>query len=86
VTRATQARLIITERYLDGMRQGLEGPALHRYINDGYSWGERRYHPYKVWLDVFKEMMGVGPTGQPRVTKEMVAAHRAIEAGQGVML
>lgn len=35
-----------------GRAQGLSGDALRRYVGEhGYPFGERRYWPYKVWLD-----------------------------------
>lgn len=86
MTRADESRRVIRERIKEGVELGMTDAALRRYVNDGYPYGVREYHPYQVWLRVFKEEMGIGPTGQPRVTKETIAAQEAINAGQGVML
>lgn len=90
MTRADESRRIIRQRITEGVELGMTDAALRRYVNEGYPYGEREYHPYEVWLRVFKEEMGTGPTGQPYKSKDEIARdearQKAIAAGQGVML
>ena len=30
---------------------------LRKALSDGYPWGERKMHPYRIWLSVSKEMV-----------------------------
>ena len=44
------------------------GEELRRLINAAYPFGERKYHPYKIWLDAVKEYVGLKSKqeGQPK--------------------
>ncbi|MEZ4865332.1 MAG: hypothetical protein R3C14_28745 [Caldilineaceae bacterium] len=37
---------------------GVEGAALRALISQAYPFGERRYHPYKIWLSEVKRVLG----------------------------
>lgn len=34
---------------------GLKGDELVAKVNEAYPFGERKYHPYKVWLEAMKD-------------------------------
>lgn len=43
---------------------GLDGPALRKHISTFYPFGERRFHPYKVWLSEVSKVLR-GATDNP---------------------
>jgi hypothetical protein len=44
------ANKAITKALEAGKAQGLEGAALEKYVRaNGYPFGERAMHPYKIW-------------------------------------
>ena len=61
---------------------GREHPNIRRLISEQYPFGERQYHPYKVWLSEMKRQLSgepvyvTGPKPRPYVPP----------AGQGEML
>ena len=41
----------IKEAIDEGLRAGLSGPELEKHVRaEGYPFGERAMHPYKIWL------------------------------------
>lgn len=48
------ARATIERVYNEGVTLGLAGDALKQHVNAAYPFGERAYHPYKIWLDEMK--------------------------------
>lgn len=36
-------------------------PLLRQRLRDAYPWGERKNHPYKIWLDEIKRQLGLKP-------------------------
>lgn len=34
--------------------EGKSEKEIRKALKDAYPWGERRYHPYKIWLDEIK--------------------------------
>lgn len=47
------ARSIIVKALQEGRAQGLAGKPLEKFVSERYPWGERRMHPYKIWLNEF---------------------------------
>lgn len=46
---------------------GKSKPEIDSALRDAYPFGERRYHPYKIWLDEIKRQRGVlHPIGHKR--------------------
>jgi hypothetical protein len=42
-----------------GKAQGLEGSALEKYVRaNGYPFGERAMHPYKIWCSEVNRVLG----------------------------
>ncbi len=48
------ARAHIATAKAEGEQQGLTGKALRDFVNGRYPFGERKYHPYKMWCDEMK--------------------------------
>lgn len=38
--------------------QGLDAIALRKAVSDAYPFGERKYHPYKIWLSEVNRQLG----------------------------
>ena len=53
-----EARAVIERAYGYGRMRGLEGTALRKHINAAYPFGERKYHPYKIWCDELNKQLG----------------------------
>ncbi len=51
-----QAREVI-KKVLDDTK-GADSAAIRKAISEAYPFGERRYHPYKIWLDEVKIQTG----------------------------
>ena len=48
--------------------EGLDEKAIKRALRDAYPLGERKYHPYKIWLDEIHRQRGTGKhAGKGRV-------------------
>lgn len=52
--------------------QGKTEKEIRKALRDAYPWGERRYHPYKIWCDEVKVQTGrkkrkqfIHPENQP---------------------
>lgn len=41
-------------------------PERRKALRESYPWGERAYHPYKVWCRVLREMTGRKKPPKPR--------------------
>jgi hypothetical protein len=54
------ARPIIREVLAE--TQGLSEKEIKAAIKDAYPFGERAYHPYKIWLDEVKKQRGIKKT------------------------
>ena len=55
---ARQSERVIGE-YLAGVKEGTERKAVQLGLRTMYPFGEKRYWPYKVWLEVMKEMLDI---------------------------
>jgi hypothetical protein len=44
-----EARPLVAQAIASGRASGLEGRALYLHVNRSFPWGERGYHPYKIW-------------------------------------
>jgi hypothetical protein len=38
--------------------KGADEQQVHKALSDAYPFGERKYHPYKIWLDEIAVQMG----------------------------
>ena len=54
---------VITEAIDSSIASGLNREAMIRVINDSYPFGQRKQHPYKVWLDVREELLAKFDSG-----------------------
>lgn len=52
---------------------GADRETLRRLVSEAYPFGERRFHPYKVWLGVVRELLGM--TDEQRARRD-----QAVEA------
>ena len=51
--------------------KGQDEKAIKQALRDAYPFGERKYHPYKIWLDEIKVQRGLRKFGhKPEVTPE----------------
>ena len=48
------AKQVIQKAIQEAEAQGLDAEATHKYVNSRYPFGERAYHPYKIWLSEMK--------------------------------
>ncbi len=62
---------------------GLEKATLRKVISAAYPFGERRYFPYKTWLDEVKVQLGEKP---PAWDRTRVGQHYKPPKEQGTML
>ena len=54
-----QAAPLVAECVESGRALGLAGKKLWAYCNRSFPWGERQYHPYKIWRDEAKIQCGL---------------------------
>lgn len=57
------ARAVIQQALAEAQAQGLDAEATKRYVNSKYPFGERAYHPYKMWLSEMKNTFKPAATG-----------------------
>ena len=53
------------------------GPELRRLLRAAYPFGQRRYHPYRIWCDEVRRALGLprkNTSRSPRVRAQMKAA------------
>jgi len=55
-------------------------PRLRAALRDAFPWGERRYHPYKVWLDEIRVQLGL--KHPQRLGPRTVDRQKLIDEGQ----
>lgn len=48
------ARAVIQKALAEAEAQGLDKDATKRHVNAAYPFGERAYHPYRIWLSEMK--------------------------------
>ncbi len=44
---------------------GADEAEIKKALRDAYPFGERRYHPYKIWLDEIRLQRGLRKTQEP---------------------
>jgi len=55
-----------------------DGPKQKKALRDAYPFGERKYHPYKIWCDEIKRQRGVKwPVGHKRAWENSNARRRS---------
>jgi hypothetical protein len=60
----------IISAVLDDLR-GEDSRTIRKALRDAYPFGERRYHPYKIWCDEVAVQLGTKKhKGRPLVTHE----------------
>ena len=55
------AKRTIQKALQEAESQGLDAEATHKYVNAAYPFGEREYHPYKIWLSEMKATFSPKP-------------------------
>lgn len=45
---------------------------LKKLISKEYPFGERRYHPYKIWLDEVKRQLGLKKNKNAEINKDQI--------------
>jgi hypothetical protein len=53
-------------------------------LYDAYPFGERQYHPYKIWLDEIRQQRGIRSIGPRRADKEKLAEWERIYGKRSV--
>jgi len=48
--------------------------ALRKALKEAYPYGQRKYHPYKVWLDEIKRQLNPEPVKQTSVCRPIPAS------------
>lgn len=56
------ARAVVTQALADAAEHNLDEQQTRRLISSRYPFGQRQYHPYKIWLDEVKR--GLAPAIQ----------------------
>lgn len=57
------ARAVIQKALAEAEAQGLDADATKRHVSAAYPFGERAYHPYKIWLSEMKNTFNpIAPT------------------------
>lgn len=46
--------------------KGVDEKTLRKALHDAYPFHERKYHPYKIWLDEIKVQLGAKPPAHKR--------------------
>ena len=46
--------------------QGQDEKQIRKALRDAYPYGERKYHPYKIWCDEVKRQRGLKPKLGPK--------------------
>lgn len=57
------ARATIQKALQEAEAQGLDPDATKHYVNTRYPFGQRAYHPYKIWLSEMRRAFG--PAHEP---------------------
>lgn len=70
-----EARPLVAEKIALGRARGLEGRALYLWVNRAFPWGQRGYHPYKIWQSEARFQLGLKTPGE-RAKKRAAAANR----------
>lgn len=53
-----ESGLIYAQRIIDQKQHGAwTEPELKKALSEGYPWGERSMHPYKIWLSLSKDIL-----------------------------
>lgn len=52
------AEITISDAYHRAVREGKTGQEIVKAIDDAYPFGERAMHPYKMWLDARRRILG----------------------------
>lgn len=47
--------------------KGMSEREVTKALHDAYSWGQRKYHPYKIWLDEIKVQRGKRKLGERKI-------------------
>jgi len=47
--------------------KGQDEKVIGKALKDAYPWGERKYQPYKMWLDEIRRQRGLKPTKPKKV-------------------
>jgi len=73
-----EAAKVVQAAIETGEARGLTGPALLRHVRQAYPFGERRNHPYKIWLSEVNRQLGRStpkpPKAPPPLPGQMVFA------------
>lgn len=63
------ARAVIQKALQEAEAQGLDAEATKKHVNAAYPFGERAYHPYKIWLSEMKRTFEPSRPGQSDLAK-----------------
>lgn len=59
------ARRVIQEALVEAEEQSMDAATTKAYVNAHYPFGERAYHPYKIWLSEMKRAFNPAPEARP---------------------
>lgn len=59
------ARAVILKAIDEARAQGMDVEATRAHVDAAYPFGERKYHPYKMWLSERKRLLSTDPA-QPQ--------------------
>lgn len=75
-----------------GQNPGMEPKKLRKLISAAYPFGERKYHPYKIWCDEVNRQLGPQPQAEMSVseaqslTDELCVAYTSSSLDIGALL
>lgn len=76
------AKVAIQKALQEAEAQGLDAEATRTHVNAAYPFGERAYHPYKIWLSEMKATFSPKPTGKSAKTQSDLAKLQAWNEGK----
>lgn len=68
------AERVIRKAMAEAKEQGLDFEATTKLVDSRYPFGERAYHPYKMWLKVRRDLLRpkMGPHAAPGTSRELL--------------
>lgn len=76
------ARAVIQKALAEAEAQGLDADATKRHVNAAYPFGERAYHPYKIWLSEMKNTFSPVVSGKTAKAQSDLAKLKAWNEGK----
>lgn len=76
------ARAVIQQALIEAEAQGLDAEATRKHANAAYPFGQRAYHPYKIWLSEMKRTFSPAASGKRAKAQSDLAKLKAWNEGK----